>query len=454
MNQMQRIVSRRKLGSISLTGAALAACGSPAQQGTVSTGKPPSGPPVPIEWVAALNPLQLSTAQTMLVDAVQQAHPNIRLSITNTSPTVNNLATLLAAGTPPDVVYRGGGLRFFLAKMWQDVTQRVKADKYNTATFAKEPFETSCMWRGSIACLPVHYGGNWPVMPYNRDLFREAGVPEPTAKWGDPAWDADAWLRALQRTTRPGPNGKPATFGINQPNISLITGYWTGLWKASWISDDYKTITSDSPQTVEAFEYLVSLMTRHRVMASDAQLQENFGDANPAKAFLAGKLAMTHTRGGDTLAPIGQAVREQGAPFAFAPLPTFKHFGGLHTFEHNGLVVGAKHPDEGWTLMKWVADTPNWAASRGNLPARAENFDAWAQAHYKGVESKVRLDVYRDAMRNTVRQDKYNVLPTSEQMASEIIAPAFDRLWAGDTSVATTLREIKGPMQALVPKEL
>jgi hypothetical protein len=104
--------------------------------------------------------------------------------------------------------------------------------------------------------------------------------------------------------------------------------------------------------------------------------------------------------------------------------------------------------------MKWLADTANWSVSRGNLPARIENFEAWAQGLYKGIESRVRLEVYRDSLRYTVKPDRITFLPSSEQMANDIIGPAFDRLWAGEASVAATLRGIKAPLQALVPKDL
>jgi ABC-type glycerol-3-phosphate transport system substrate-binding protein len=410
--------------------------------------------PATVEWIAGLSQLQISTHQSVLVEPFQQAHPRLRLSLTNSALGVTQLATLLAAGTPPDVVYPGGP-RFFLAGMNRDVSSLVRRDRYNVAGFAREPFEWSCTWRGAIVCLPLQYGGNWPVMPYNRDLLREAGVPEPPTRWGDPAWGADAWLRALQKTTRLGAaGGKAAAYGVNQPNRPLVTNWWPAQWKAAWITDDLTTITSDSPPMIEAFEYLVGLVTRHRVMATDADLKEAFGDDNPEKVFLAGKLAMYHTRGAQTVINVGQAVRDHGLPLAYAPLPTFKGFGATHTFENNGLIVGARQPEAGWTLMKWLADTPNWSVSRGNLPARIENFDAWAQGLYKGIESRVRLEVYRDSLRYTVKPDRVTFLPSSEQMANDVIGPAFDRLWAGQANVAATLREIKAPLQALVPNDL
>lgn len=448
-----RAMSRRRLLALGAAGAAPAAC-APAGRATSQPGaQPTAGPPPTVDWIASLSQLQVSTHQSLLVDAFHQAHPNLRLSLTNSALTMAQLATLLAAGTPPDVVYPGGP-RFYLAKMNQDVTGLVRRDKYNLGVFAKEPFDWSCTWRGRVVCLPLQYGGNWPVMPYNRDLFREASLAEPTTKWGEPAFGTEAWANALQRTTRVGGNGKAATYGINQPNRPLVTNWWPAQWKTAWITDDLKTITSDSPQMIEAFEFLIGLATRRRVMATDADLLDAFGDANPEKAFLAGKLAMFHTRGAQTVINVGQAVRDHGLPVAYAPLPTFKAFGATHTFENNGLIAGASQPDAGWTLMKWLADTPNWSVSRGNLPARIDNFDAWAQGLYKGIQSKVRLEVYRDSLRYTVNPDRITFLPTAEQMANEIIGPAFDALWSGRGNVATTLREIKAPLQALVPKDL
>jgi hypothetical protein len=330
----------------------------------------------------------------------------------------------------------------------------VKRDKYNPSVCPKAPYEGSATWNGHVLGLAIDTGGNWPVLSSNRDLFRVAGVPEPPAKWGDPSWTADAWLRALQKTTRAAADGTPTAIGIIELGTGVFTVDWPGLWKAAWLSPDLKTITCDTPQMVEAAQYFVDLASRDRVMATGAQLQRAFGDGNARTAFWNGQLAMYATSGGGTFAG-AQAGQQQGLPLAYAPLPTFKIFGSAQNVGSNGLVTGAKHPEEAWTLIEWSADTPNWAISRGNAPARVDHFAAWSEELYPGdLGSGMRIDVHQASLQNAAPQDPLWKLPTFRQMLSETITPADTKLLAGEAGVGTTLQGLKTAPQPLVPRDL
>src|SRR5262245_15346217 len=183
--------SRRTLVLGAATGAAaLAACASPSSS---PPGQATAGPPVTIEYFAGLNERQLGNYQQLLVEDFEKAHPSVKVTV-NPSGGIDKLLPLLAAGTPPDVSSQGRP-REFLTKQIQEITAFVGRDKYDVSAFPKESFESTSTWRGKIISLPNEYGGTWPVMAYNRDLFREAGVPEPPATWGDPSWTADAFLR-------------------------------------------------------------------------------------------------------------------------------------------------------------------------------------------------------------------------------------------------------------------
>ena len=419
---------------------------------TQPSSQPASAEPATIEYLTSLNARQQDNQKKLLVEPFEQANPRLKLNITVWDRYPDKLVTLVAGGTPPDVTWFAYP-EAYLGGLVQDLTQYVRRDRYNTGILPKEAFEAYCTWRGKILGLPNQSGGNWPVLIYNKDVFRNAGLAEPPTAWGDSRWNAQAWLQALQQTTKNGPDGKPATYGINQAGPGVYIVNWSGLWRTAWLTDDYKTITCDSPQMIEAMEYLTSLMARHRVMASTAMMQEAFGDNNAQRNFLNGKLAMLLTAGGGTFA-IAEAVRDRGLPLAYAPLPTFKVAGSAQAVDDNGIPTGAKHKEQAWTYIKWSADTPNWAISRGNAPARVDHFDAWSKEMYATTAQQMRLDVYRDSLRNTVKVDRMSQLPTYRQMSSEIIQPAFAKLFDGSANVASTLKEIKPALQAMVPASL
>ena len=66
----------------------------------------------------------------------------------------------------------------------------------------------------------------------------------------------------------------------------------------------------------------------------------------------------------------------------------------------------------------------------------------------------MRIDVYKESLKYAGKLDPLFKLPTYRQIQAEIMTPAFNKLLAGEGNVATTLREIKPQLQALVPTNL
>jgi len=447
-------------------GAVLAACGGNA----TNTAPASDRPPATIEYFTHLNARQTENYQALFVQPFQKAHPKITLNIIPWETGLTKLTVLLAGGTPPDATWIDRAVAEpWGGKLIREISDLVKRDKYNVGQFPRASFEGYCTWRGRVLSLPNQSGGSWPAMPYNRDLFQQTGATEPPAKWGDASWNAARWLTALQKTTRTGTTGAaggaatgagqagggtaPLSYGIGQIGGGVIYYSWSSLWKTAWLSDDYKTVTSDAPALVEAMEYLVSLTTRHKVMPTATQLKDAFGENSTQNAFLNGKLAMLQVSTGNIFT-VATAVRDRNLPIVFAPLPSFKITGSSQGMESNGLPTGSRHPDEAWALVRWSAETPNWAISRGSAPPKVEHFEAWEKEVFGDLAARVRVDVLRDSLRNAAPPDRLTQLPSFSQMQKEVLDPALNKLWTGEVGVAATLKEIKPALQALVPKEL
>lgn len=452
---MRRLTRRRLIGMAAAAGA-LPACVAAAQRSSEHVGAPVERTPVSVELLAGLTPQQQATLQPLVVDAFAHAHPDLRLVVIEHPPaqTDQKLLNLVAAGTPPDVVYSAPP-SLYRGKLTQDVTERVRRDQLDLRVYVKEGFESAASWRDRIVGLPYYVGGNGSVLPYNRELFRSAGVPEPPAKWGAPEWNAATWLQALQRTTVRDTAGTARAYGTNVTLVTFYAYYLSTLWNGAWLSAETNAVTCDSPSMIEAFEFFASLATQHRVAATAAQLQEAFGDASPERAFLTGQLAMYATPGAQNLAAVPPAVRERGLRLAYAPLPTFKTFGAAHYYLNNGLVAGAGQPDAGWAYMKWVAATPHWCISRGQPPARADLFDTWAKTVYDGIGPQVRLEVLKESLRRPIKLDPLFHLPAQQRVrAQDLIQATLDLVWAGHIPAAQALRELKAQLAPLVPPDM
>jgi hypothetical protein len=318
--------------------------------------------------------------------------------------------------------------------------------------FPKADFDVTCQWRGHVCGMPNQGGGNWPVIAYNRDLFQKYSVAEPPKTWGDPSWTAETWLQALQKTTKVGSDGQYTVAGISQIGAGVLENNWPSWWGAKWISDDMTTIVCDSPEMITGMQFLFDLATKYKVMVDSATLKA-MGASNSTTGLVAGKLAMVQASAGNTFT-VAQAVQQQGVNLAFAPLPRFAVVGSAYDIDPNNLPTGAKHVDESWTFMKWSSDTPYWTISRGNAPARADQFPAWRQALYANIADQVNLNIYAEAIQHAARIDPLFLLPSFDQMDRQFLQPAFKSMYAGSAAVATTLQGLKGQLQGLVPKSL
>ena len=84
----------------------------------------------------------------------------------------------------------------------------------------------------------------------------------------------------LQLTKETG--GKYSQYGLDPTGINYYPNT-PMLWEGSWISKDYKEITCDAAEVVEAYESYISLQLQDRVWPSRDQSNENLGE--PGSGF-------------------------------------------------------------------------------------------------------------------------------------------------------------------------
>ena len=156
--------------------------------------------------------------------------------------------------------------------------------------------------------------------------------------------------------------------------------------------------------------------------------------------------------GQEDVFPVAQ-FDQAGASIAFGAHPTFpKSSGSYQDMDPNGLAVGTKHPDESWTFIRYQAETPNWAISRGNLPARQDQVAAWQAALYGDVAAKARVNVYGASLANSAQLDPIGHLSNWRDLYTQLISPQFDKVWAGQTTVTDVLHSLKPQLQSQVAK--
>jgi multiple sugar transport system substrate-binding protein len=200
---------------------------------------------------------------------------------------------------------------------------------------------------------------------FNRALAQQVGARVP-ATWKDPAWTFEAFREAAQKAT--GRSEAGATrWGADMAAASVRRDWQPWVWNngGDLFDAEGTRIEFDQPPAVEALEFLVDLVHRHRVAPSPQQLSDAGGRAG---IFRTGNLLAYH-------APVNNiAQNRQGASFDWSlfGLPRGK---GKTVWASGGGVgwftpAGSRVKDETWELMKFLAskESVRIEALRGEVP--------------------------------------------------------------------------------------
>ena len=73
------------------------------------------------------------------------------------------------------------------------------------------------------------------ALPYNREIIEKAGLNEPSATWGDPEWNWDAYIDMAKKTTIT-EGGSISTMGASNMGTGALVGNLPFLWGGQWVS--------------------------------------------------------------------------------------------------------------------------------------------------------------------------------------------------------------------------
>ena len=205
--------------------------------------------------------------------------------------------TALASGTASDLMWVDQDHISGLADKGSllDITDMVKGDKAHPAANLDDYFQGPL---DAASYKSKMYGLPWldqPLVLYvNTDMFKAAGVSNPTADW---TWDD--FLKAAQKLTVDA-SGKTADQPGFDPKTTKQWGFsdngtdWPPtqmyIWQAGGvtISPDLKTSPIDSPEAVKAEQWYADLSLKYHISPTPTQVKDQGFDS----MFTAGKVAM------------------------------------------------------------------------------------------------------------------------------------------------------------------
>ncbi len=253
------------------------------------------------------------------------------------------MIAMFAAGTYPDVFH----LHFTrIREFWNKGTlapmdQYIKNSKAPIDDFipgVMVPFKI----KGQTWGLPRDNATG--VMYYNKELFAANGVKDPDANW---QWDT-GFLDAAKRLT----DLNKKQFGMVFPNVTTIGDQHLEIyrtWGADWFDADMKEAKINSPQAVEAMQFMADLRTKHHV----APLP---GETPTGDQFQQGWAAMNNQWQGYV-----RGVKLANASFKWDVTPLFKGPRGAKAVNVVGSTAhsipkGSKNPEAGFQLTLHLVD--------------------------------------------------------------------------------------------------
>ena len=313
----------------------------------------------------------MPAGQQDVVQEFERRNPGIKVSagVTASRNMVSDPQRLLCAivgGDPPDVVMfdRYAVAEWAARGAFTPLDGFIKSDGDRPDSIRAgdffEPTWKEAQWEGKIYAIPS--GTDNRALFYNKDLLVAAGFTDANGEAKPPrTWEElEQYAVALSDLTKD-KDGKVTSirrvgFIPNYGNCWFYFYSW--LNDAELLSPDGRTCTLGSPANVEAMTYVVKLYDKLGGARLVNAFQSTFQGAE-LDPFLTGRVAMK-VDGNWVLSGIGNFKRDLNFGVAPAPMPQKRFDAKKPYISWAGgwswvIPAGAKHPDEAWKLIRWLA---------------------------------------------------------------------------------------------------
>ena len=302
-----------------------------------------------------------------LLPQFYEQYPDVSVSVDYTTyGTLNEkLTTAVASGLVPDVMMMGvGWVEGFADKgVLRDLSEfGITAESLQESY--TEQIVRAGMWEDSVYAVPIMLDTRFAVA--RKDILAEAGFDEPPSTWEE--------LReyAIALTERE-PDGTLTRAGFDMLSHDLRQMYEVFLFSsgASLFNDDVTEPAFNSPEGVEALQFMTDLINEDKV--EDIGFSGSDSQVHP---LVNGRAAMglAHNNLWLQVQESAPELSDQFVPFLITGEQPGMFFGGtLATVSAN-----SEHPEAAAALLEFLSGPEAALAAneqRGNVPALTELLD-------------------------------------------------------------------------------
>lgn len=255
----------------------------------------------------------------------------------------DKLQVMIAGGTPPDIFYLDHSWTpaFAARNVLLELDSLIENDPDIDLNDYFPNALLSAQYNGKTYGLP--WIAQPVVMYYNRTMFDEAGLEYP-----DGTWDWDKFLEVAKKLTQDVDNdGRIDKYGYIQTNGWPPLEMWVWQNGGRVFSEDGKKILLDSPEAVEAIQFMADLVNKHKV-SPDASTIEQMG--NIGDFFRSGRIGMFFGGAADGFYEI------KAFDIGVAPVPFNKEKATMSWVANLHIFRGVKNKEVVWKAYKQILD--------------------------------------------------------------------------------------------------
>ncbi len=353
--QVSRRAFLRRSAALVAGASVIVACGAAPQAGqatapqaaqtTAAQAAPAQAGVKTIRVVSGQDVTELQVRQ-QIGDMFNKAHSDIKAEIAIVKgDRYESQQLMIAGGNSPDVLYLNPGFLYALAARdaLLPLDSYIATDNISFDGVLPTAVDIG-KYKGKMVAMPFEVA---PLtLVYNKKLFDAAGVPYPTTNWADPNWSWDAFVETAKKLTKL----DQKQYGVHIDSWMFSTFVFQNgghvLTNSRDITADTKCVL-DSPQAVEALQWLVDLQTKHKVHAPASDTAQLSG----FDRFMSGKVAMyVYGRWLNTF----RTIKDFEWDVAALPHPTGKEPKTLLLDLHYGISSRSKTPDAAWQYLKFM----------------------------------------------------------------------------------------------------
>lgn len=301
-----------------------------------------------------------------LINSFEKKNPNIKVDMKVKVDYETAIRTALAGGTAPDVMNLDGPTLASYASNKAIIPLDKYINKDGDKSDILKPVVKGLTYKGKMYAMPLNDASL--AMLYNKNLFKQAGVAEPSQDVNK-AWTWEQTLAAAKKIT----NKKKGIFGWS-PSMGIPSGegqvfsLMPMVWQSGGEIVNKKITTADgylnSKKSLKALTFLHSLSYGENV-APKEDLQEGFANGKVG-IIIAGPWEIARLKGAFPNFKLG-------TDYGVAPMWRETKQVTPNGSWNMAITSQSKHPAEAWKFVNYVTGKKGakiWYKGTQNLPAR------------------------------------------------------------------------------------